>query len=95
MSRNTNVIMAKSLRDLKASMQIITMMMQTHTEISRSVCMIHNRLAVCGAFEINWINNNFILNPCGGGVEYLHRDPASRKRRRNGTKKRPRHSLSG
>jgi hypothetical protein len=34
-------------------------------------------------------------NPCGGAVEYLHRDPASRKRRRNGTKKRPRHSLSG
>jgi hypothetical protein len=26
-------------------------------------------------------------NLCGGGVEYLHRDPASRKRRRNGTKK--------
>jgi hypothetical protein len=26
-------------------------------------------------------------NPCGGGVEYLHREPASRKRRRNGTKK--------
>jgi hypothetical protein len=26
-------------------------------------------------------------NPCGGGVEYLHRDRASRKRRRNGTKK--------
>jgi hypothetical protein len=26
-------------------------------------------------------------NPCGGGVEYLHRDPASRKRRRNGAKK--------
>jgi hypothetical protein len=25
--------------------------------------------------------------PCGGGVEYLHRDPASRKSRRNGTKK--------
>jgi hypothetical protein len=23
-------------------------------------------------------------DPCGGGVEYLHRDPASRKRRRNG-----------
>jgi hypothetical protein len=22
-------------------------------------------------------------NPCGGGVEYLHRDPANRKRRRN------------
>jgi hypothetical protein len=27
------------------------------------------------------------VNPCGGGVEYLHRDPASRKGRRNGTKK--------
>jgi hypothetical protein len=27
------------------------------------------------------------VNPCGGGVEYLHRKPASRKRRRNGTKK--------
>jgi hypothetical protein len=25
------------------------------------------------------------VNPCGGGVEYLHHDPASRKRRRNGT----------
>jgi hypothetical protein len=22
--------------------------------------------------------------PCGGGVEYLHRDPASRRRRQNG-----------
>jgi hypothetical protein len=30
---------------------------------------------------------NYVLlqtSPCGGGVEYLHRDPASRKRRRNG-----------
>jgi hypothetical protein len=25
-----------------------------------------------------------LLNPCGGGVEYLHRDPASHKRRRKG-----------
>jgi hypothetical protein len=33
-------------------------------------------------------------NPCGGGIEYLHRDPVSRKRRRNGTKNKPRHSLS-
>jgi hypothetical protein len=23
-------------------------------------------------------------NPCGGGAEYLHRDPASRRRRRKG-----------
>jgi hypothetical protein len=30
---------------------------------------------------------SFQLNPCGGGVEYLHREPASRKRRQNGTKK--------
>jgi hypothetical protein len=29
----------------------------------------------------------YVINPCGGGVEYLHREPASRKRRRNGTKK--------
>jgi hypothetical protein len=27
------------------------------------------------------------LNSCRGGVEYLHRDPASSKRRRNGVKK--------
>jgi hypothetical protein len=34
--------------------------------------------------SVNWSN---CVNPCGGGVEYLHREPASRKRRRNGTKK--------
>jgi hypothetical protein len=28
--------------------------------------------------------NSCEVNSCGGGVEYLHRDPASRKRRRNG-----------
>jgi hypothetical protein len=32
-------------------------------------------------------SNDLESNPCGGGVEYLHRDPASRKRRRNGAKK--------
>jgi hypothetical protein len=26
-----------------------------------------------------------VIRPCGGGVEYLHRDPASRKRRRKGS----------
>jgi hypothetical protein len=41
------------------------------------------------------LNYRVILYPCGGEVKYLHRDPASRKRQRNGTKKRPRHSLSG
>jgi hypothetical protein len=25
-----------------------------------------------------------IIHPCGGGFEYLHRDPASRRRRRKG-----------
>jgi hypothetical protein len=27
------------------------------------------------------------INPCGGGVEHLHREPASRKRRQKGLKK--------
>jgi hypothetical protein len=26
-------------------------------------------------------------DPCGGGLEYLHRDPASRKKRRKGSLK--------
>jgi hypothetical protein len=30
--------------------------------------------------KINWI----FKHPCGGGFEYLHRDPASRRRRRKG-----------
>jgi hypothetical protein len=25
-----------------------------------------------------------VSSPCGGGIEYLHRDPASRRRRRKG-----------
>jgi hypothetical protein len=33
---------------------------------------------VVGSFQVN------SSSPCGGGVEYLHRDPASRRRRRNG-----------
>jgi hypothetical protein len=32
-------------------------------------------------------SSSIIRHPCEGGVEYLHRDPANRKRRRNGTKK--------
>jgi hypothetical protein len=28
--------------------------------------------------------SNEFSNPCGGGVEYLHRDPASRRRWRKG-----------
>jgi hypothetical protein len=33
--------------------------------------------------EDNW-GDQVILTPCGGGVEYLHRDPASRRMRRKG-----------
>jgi hypothetical protein len=29
-------------------------------------------------------NTSSSVNPCGGGFEYLHRDPASRRRRRKG-----------
>jgi hypothetical protein len=32
--------------------------------------------------EENW--SDPVGHPCGGGVEYLHRDPASRRRRRKG-----------
>jgi hypothetical protein len=31
-----------------------------------------------------WLWLWLVSSPCGGGVEYLHRDPASRKRRRKG-----------
>jgi hypothetical protein len=30
------------------------------------------------------VQRRTVSHPCGGGVEYLHRDPASRKRRRKG-----------
>jgi hypothetical protein len=30
--------------------------------------------------------NSFQFHPCGRGMEYLHRDPASRRRRRKGTR---------
>jgi hypothetical protein len=35
--------------------------------------------------EIHWVVlSSRRLKPCGGGVEYLHRDPASRRRQRKG-----------
>jgi hypothetical protein len=49
-----------------------------HNSIFKELCMIYTE------------QHNSTPNPCGGGVEYLHRDPASRKRRRNGTKKKGR-----
>jgi hypothetical protein len=36
--------------------------------------------------QANMVSSDYQY-PCGGGVEYLHRDPAGRKRQRNGTKK--------
>jgi hypothetical protein len=41
------------------------------------------------AADLNKFNVGLTIpnNPCGGGVKYLHRDPESRKRRRNGAKK--------
>jgi hypothetical protein len=40
-----------------------------------SVPRLHNESVEC---------SELVRTPCGGGVEYLHRDPASRKRRRKG-----------
>jgi hypothetical protein len=34
---------------------------------------------------LTWLREySFCITPCGGGIEYLHRDPASRRRRRKG-----------
>jgi hypothetical protein len=33
---------------------------------------------------MTWLRLPTLSHPCGGGVEYLHRDPASRRRRRKG-----------
>jgi hypothetical protein len=41
------------------------------------------RSVLSGYKEDNW-GDPVIYTPCGGGVEYLHRDPASRRRRRKG-----------
>jgi hypothetical protein len=36
------------------------------------------------SYKYNRSNMPSCDSPCGGGVEYLHRDPASRRRRRKG-----------
>jgi hypothetical protein len=44
----------------------------------------YNKLR-CDAFPVRYELSSYILHcPCGGGLEYLHRSPASRKRRREG-----------
>jgi hypothetical protein len=37
--------------------------------------------------HILFVFHMVFTHPCGGGVEYLHRDPASRRRRRKGSLK--------
>jgi hypothetical protein len=55
-----------------------------------AVFFLSHEIDLCGLF-CNTINmfdfialNSKMTHPCGGGVEYLHRDPASRRRRRKG-----------
>jgi hypothetical protein len=50
----------------------------------------NNMSVVFSAWSVPRLYNGSVFaaqvgeNPCGGGVEYLHRDPASRRRRRKG-----------
>jgi hypothetical protein len=42
-------------------------------------------VTVIGSSIVKLSRNSFIrIHPCGGGVDYLHRDPTSRRRRRKG-----------
>jgi hypothetical protein len=40
--------------------------------------------AIIEAFSVRFVPESRSAIPCGGGVEYLHRSPASRRRRRKG-----------
>jgi hypothetical protein len=40
--------------------------------------------SISAAHFISFSHQSVSVNPCGGEVEYLHRDPASRRRRRKG-----------
>jgi hypothetical protein len=53
----------------------------------RSAARMHTYIRDNKTTVVQYGVRNSMLHPCGGGVEYLHCDPASRKRRRNGTKK--------
>jgi hypothetical protein len=49
---------------------------------------LHGKVVQCHRFFIDPYKklklNSVACAPCGGGIEYLHRDPASRRRRRKG-----------
>jgi hypothetical protein len=55
---------------------------QTRSLTAVAQCL--NQLRYCVPQLLPWVT--ICLNLCGGGDEYLHRDPASRKKQRNGTK---------
>jgi transposase len=55
----------------------------THFYVSFSVVRQYMKTVLTNIYMlISW--RLVAINPCGGGVEYLHRDPASRRRRRKG-----------
>jgi hypothetical protein len=57
--------------------------MNTHTTIDLLLETVFSMLSVPRCY--NWVGlGQLASNPCGGGVEYLNRDPASRRRRRKG-----------
>jgi hypothetical protein len=39
------------------------------------------------SLKYNPLDVKLRINPCGGAVEYIHRDPASRRRRERGSLK--------
>jgi hypothetical protein len=45
---------------------------------------IHSHVHTCIRICMHVHKHTLTGNPCGGGVEYFHRDPASRRRRRKG-----------
>jgi hypothetical protein len=55
----------------------------THSTIELPLETVFSALSVQrGCKEDNW--GDTVVSPCGGRIEYLHRDPASRRRRRKG-----------
>jgi hypothetical protein len=55
----------------------------THTTIGVLLETMFSVLSVQNGYREEFSSEE-LVPPCGGGVEYLHRDPASRRRRRKG-----------